>query len=107
MSEQSPRVILQRADRERAKARGAESAQLNFRLGRAPVVHRKSRLLGWVRDRSKAPDPAIYETVDQGVCDALYEALGIVRREAERRAAELEASVTTDQRATGREREQG
>jgi hypothetical protein len=93
MSEQSPREILKQADQERAKARGAESVMLNFRLGCAPVVHRKSGLLGWRRDRSTAPDPKDFETVDRAICDALYEALRIVKRDAERRAAALEASV--------------
>ena len=96
MTDPTPRELLAQADRERAIARGAEVARCNYRLGRAAVAHRKTGLFGWVKDRSKAPDPSVFETLPPGVDTAVYVALGIVAQESEQRARDIEARVTTE-----------
>lgn len=85
------RNLLARADHERTIAYGAEMARVSYRLGRSAVVHRKTRLFGWTKDRSKAPDPKDFETLPPGVGSAVYIALGIVAQEANARADALEA----------------
>lgn len=100
------RQLLAQADQERTIARGAQSARLNYRLGRSAVAHRKTGLFGWTRDRSKAPDPKVFETLPPGVDTAVYLALGIVAGEAEARAKELEAQVVTAPRAEAGERDE-
>jgi hypothetical protein len=93
---ESPRELLAEADRQRSIARGAESARINYRLGRSAVAHRRTGLFGWTKDRSKAPDPKVFKTLPPGVDTAVYVALGIVAREAEATAKKLEARVTAD-----------
>lgn len=93
MTEPTPRELLAQADQQRAIARGAETARRDYRLGRSAIVHRKTGLLGWFKDTSKAPDESVFKTLPPGVAHALYDALGIVMRDAERRADEIEARV--------------
>lgn len=95
MPDLTPRQLLAQADRERRKAHGAEALRCDYRLGRSPVAHRKTGLIGWLRDRSKEPDEKIFKALPPGMNDALYEALGIVMRDAEERADALEALVQT------------
>lgn len=94
MSTQTPRELLAAADRERRKAEGAEMARLDYRLSRKPVAHRKTGLIGWLVDRGKEPDEKVFETLPPGLHDALYAALTIVQRDAEKAARDLEARVT-------------
>jgi hypothetical protein len=96
MTQPTPRELLAQADRERTIARGAEAARRHYRLGRSAVAHRRTGLIGWLTDRSKAPDPAVFETLPAGVATAIYDALGIVAREATQRADALEARVRTE-----------
>ena len=96
MSQPTARELLARADEQHRIAHGADMARVNYRLRHNLVAHRKTGLLGWVKDRSKAPDPKDFETLAPGVATALYEALGIVKRNAEQAARELEARVTTE-----------
>ena len=91
MSPDEVRRLLAEADRERRIQRGAESARVNIRLGRSAVVHRKSRVFGWVRDRSKPPSPHLFERLEPGVEGAMYRALGIVSAEAREAAEAYEA----------------
>lgn len=93
MSDLTPRQLLAEADRERRKAHAAEMAQVDYRLFCRPVVHHKTGLFGWLTDRSKAPDEDEFRTLPPAMHDALYEALGIVMRDANQRADELEARV--------------
>ena len=95
MSAPTPRELLAWANRERRKAHGAEMARVNYRLGRRAVAHRKTGLLGWLTDRSQAPDEKDFETLPSEIHDALYDALGIVQRDAEKAARDLEARVAT------------
>lgn len=95
MAEPTPRELLAQADRDRRIARGAEDARRNFRLGRSAVAHRKTGLFGWTKDRSKAPDPKVFETLPDGVDTAVYVALGVVAQEYRARADELEKRVST------------
>ena len=87
MSEQDPRVILERADRERGVARGVEMIGVNFRLGLTLGV--KRGLFGY--RKSDGDFRAL--TADESL--ALYRAAQIVRREALANAEALEAKVTT------------
>lgn len=93
MTKPTARELLAQADHERRKAHGAEMARVSYRLLRQPVAHRKTGLIGWLTDRSKAPDEKVFKTLPSDIHDALYEALGIVMRESRLRADELEAKV--------------
>lgn len=96
MTDPTPRELLAEADRERRLARGADAARVRIRLFQYPVAHRRTGLFGWVKDRSKAPDPATFEVLDRPVVDAVYAALGVVEREASQRARDLEARVAVE-----------
>lgn len=88
MSEQSPRVLLERADRERAVAHGVEMIGVTFRLGNKLAVKRGlfgRRVTGTEEFRALTSDESM----------ALYRAAQIVRREALAEAERLEAMVTT------------
>jgi len=88
MSEQSPRVLLERADRERAVAAGVETIGTTFRLGKALAVKR-----GLFGRRASGSDD--FRPLTSGESMALYRAAQIVRREALAEAERLEAMVTS------------
>lgn len=96
MSEPTPREILELANHKRRVVSGVDWAMANLRLGRNPVVHRKSRLLGWRKDRSTPLDEGQFETVPACTVEALYLALRKVRLEAQREADRLESRVHVD-----------
>ena len=82
MSE-SPRDLLAQADRERAIANAASYIRTRIRLFEKPVVHHRSGLWGWWRDKSTRPDPKVVEVLSSDVTRALYLAAGIVWHEAD------------------------
>ena len=97
---QRVRDLLARADAELRVAVAADAARRRFRLREPLVVHRRSGVLGWVRDRGSAPDPAVFEELEPGMGEALYRALVIVEREAKDRAVALEAQVDVKESET-------
>jgi hypothetical protein len=96
---ETARDLLARADEERRIAHGADMIRVRIRLFEKPVIHHRSGLWGWWRDKSTKPDPNVVEVLPGDVVSALYLAAGVVKREAERKAAALEARVSANTEA--------
>jgi hypothetical protein len=95
MTQPTPRELLLEADRQRALARGADMIGVHFRLGRGLVQAKRTGIIGWWRDRSTAPDEKLVDALDPNLMHAIYAAAMMVKRDAERQAADLEARVQT------------
>ena len=90
MAEQSPRVLLQRADRERRTAEAVEDLLRAFRLGEPVGV--KRGLFGRIKGNE-------FRALTEAESLALYRAAQIVRRESLAEAEALESQVTTQKGA--------
>jgi len=90
--EQTPRVILERADRERRTASAMDSVGATFRLGHTMAV--KPGRFGLSRLARRPQEPEFRE-LTSAESELIYRAAMIVRREALAEAERLEASVRT------------
>lgn len=89
MPEQTARNLIAAADQHRATAEGAEWARNKIRLWERPVV--RKGLLGF-RRKSEAHRELEFTAAETA---AIYEALRIVRDDANRKADDLDCRVTT------------
>lgn len=80
------RESLARVDRLRAEAAAADSARVTIRLSGQPIARRG--LLGFMK-RGDWPD----QIFTRGETNAIYDALAVVRNDAQSRADELEKTI--------------